>query len=165
MKLQSTDIAAVTLSASVHEEMLREIREDIARIKAQLETLLAVEAYHAGKAGKSRASQAEHHYLENNGQSLDTERANKGKSHGRLAGLGQREAAIEVMREAGRPMRCGDIARSMVSGGYVYKQGTAKLANTLFTSLRRGPGMFAKTGKGLWALRIEPEATKQDDED
>src|SRR5688500_12162752 len=107
------------MNTNIHSDVLQEVRLDIAELEKQLAGLRAVEAYHAAKCGApaKHGPKPEHTH---NGQTK------------RFKGMGQREAATIVMREAGKPMRTGDIARAMLANGFEYAD-VAKLSNSLFT--------------------------------
>jgi hypothetical protein len=159
MKMKAMDLSVASDSGSMHAEILREVRQDIAALKERLEKLLAVEAYHAEKVGTSHISNGVAGEKYSNGHRLtDSVAASKQKPPGRFAGLGQREAAIAMLREAGKPLRCGEIARGIKGGGYDFPHDAILLANSLSTSFRRCPKVFRKAGRGLWALK-DPQAS------
>jgi hypothetical protein len=65
--------------------------------------------------------------------------------------MGQRQAAVDVLQKAGRPMKTAEIAKAMIEGGYPFNGGDYnKLAGYLFTSFKRAERQIKKVGVGLW---------------
>lgn len=69
------------------------------------------------------------------------------------ASLKQVDAAAEVLRSAGRPMRTPDIAAALIAGGFPMTD-IKRLKVSLFTSMMRKPTVFEKVGSGMWTLRV-----------
>lgn len=142
------------MQPSTPSDLLAEVRRDIGALQAKIDQLRSVEAYLADKIGDINRSAA-------NGAAR-YEQMNSERDQRRFSKMGQRQAAIAVMKEVGQPMRSGDVARAMMSGGYPYKLGVGKLSNSLFTSFTRGPGVFQKVGPGTWALtELLPEEQRE----
>jgi len=60
------------------------------------------------------------------------------------------DAAMAVIRAAGRPLRAKEIAERMVAGGFEARE---SLPITVTTAIRRRDDLFRKVDRGLFALR------------
>lgn len=69
----------------------------------------------------------------------------------RFANMRQIDAAEQILSEAGRPMKTGEISKALLEGGF-HQRDSKKLTTSLFTSLTRKPEVFRKAGTGLWDL-------------
>jgi hypothetical protein len=148
--------------ADVHRDILNEVERDILVLGEKLQKLQAVAEYHASKLGVQvqiptplaggAAAQ--------NGSHADS----NGHSATRFKNANQREAAAIVLREAGQPMRAGDIARQLVKYGYPKPAKMGKLTNALFTTMTRDSKRFKKVGVGLWGLASSTD-TQETEED
>jgi len=133
------------MNPSAHRAFLEEVDRDIARLQA-------VRDYHASKMGVSKH--------EDNGQnSVSTVPSNT--SPGRFKSSGQRDAAYAILSEAKGALKSKAIAVAMVANGYPSKpEKLGKLANALYTMMKRNPGQFKKVGTGLWTVKAqESDAT------
>ena len=78
----------------------------------------------------------------------------KQREDGKLSGL---DAAAQILKEAGEPMRCKDIVEKMLAKGLWTTNGKTP-ASTLYSAMLReidtkpGASRFAKTGRGLFTL-------------
>jgi hypothetical protein len=145
------------MNADLHREFLREIQQEMAGLSEKLRQLRSVADYHASKLGISIPAADEMSSplppLATNGHKRP---ATVGIVANRFKSASQREAAETIIREAGRPMRCGEIARTMVEFGYPRPDKMSKLTNSLFTSMTRDTKRFRKAGTGLFGL-VDPE--------
>jgi hypothetical protein len=133
---------------STHEQMLDQVRQEIAVLEDQLALLRAVEQYHSQKArGKVVVTLAPLRI----GISAIPPTVSMTPSGKRFAALNQTDAAAEVLREAGRPLSTAEIAEALVQGG-VRAKSPARLKASLFPAMQRKPSVFRKAGPGRWAL-------------
>jgi hypothetical protein len=78
----------------------------------------------------------------------------KVRQDGKMSGL---DAAAQVLKDKGEPMRCKDIVESMLAKG-LWKTNGKTPAATLYSAMLReidtkpGASRFVKTGRGLFGL-------------
>ncbi len=129
------------MEQSLHTQALAEIRRDIADLESQLELLRAVERYHAAKAGVLPTAPV------GNGQHDNGKPAEAGE----FAGMTMRDAAVIILRRAGRKVPTGWIAKELLAGGYQSKNPDGA-RNALYAMMKRETGLFLNTGDGVWQL-------------
>src|SRR5262245_15695009 len=96
------------MQLDAHREVLNEIQQEIAALNERLGQLQAVADYHASKLNGSKLPDSRSHT--GNGQ--------RSGLSARLKNRNQREAAAIVISESEKPMRVGDIARTLMENGY-----------------------------------------------
>jgi hypothetical protein len=134
-------LSAMAKTESTHQQMLDQVRQEIQALESQLAVLRAVEQYHAHKA----SGDAEPAVVR-----LTVSPVTIGGAP-RFTNMNQTDAAVEVLREAGRPLSTADIAKALVQGG-VRAKAPDRLKASLFPAMQRKPAVFRKAGPGLWAL-------------
>lgn len=154
--------------ANAHREILAEVEHDIAVLTDKLRQLQAVASYHASKLGvdnghapetpinRLTAREAVHVYSDVSRMFSEGTAAST-----RFKNANQREAAALILKEAGRPLRAGDIARTLIKGGYPKPTKLGKLTNSLFTSMTRDERRFKKVGVGMWAYVGDKDAAEE----
>lgn len=121
------------------QELLHEVRQDVAEAERGLEELRRVERYLLSKA-------------EGQPTLFDNVHQQDQRSIGDLCGKTQVDAAEAVLRAAHGPLNTGAIVEAMVARGYQEKGDRKQLENSVFSVMRRRPERFRKVAKGTWAL-------------
>lgn len=144
------------MDPALHSQAFSEVQAELAALKQQIALLESVAAYHQARSGALNG----HHSKAIASQSAHSSTSSDSRKE--FVDMGQREAAIAVMRRHAKPMRTGDVARAMIAGGFPWHRTHANLSNSLFTSFSRGPTIFSKVSKGLWVLIDESGEHEQD---
>jgi HB1, ASXL, restriction endonuclease HTH domain len=64
------------------------------------------------------------------------------------------DAAVRILRDAGRPMKTDEIVDSLMAVGHCQgRQDRKQLVNSVYSLLRQAPLKVAKTAPGQWSLR------------
>ncbi len=133
------------MQSNHHLQALQEVRADIAELERQLADLRAVERWHAGKVEDATPEKTEP------APARTTEGSANGKRPPEFAALNMADAAVIVLRRAGKQMSTPEIAREIMSGGYPTRNPDG-IRNATFSMLNREKERFRKVGKGEWEL-------------
>lgn len=143
------------MTTDIHALALKELTSEIQRLEKELAEARAVQSYHAARAVNVDAvydkPKPATEVVTGTSVANPVATGGTGATLSQLATLTQYEAAAAVLRNAGTPLKTGQIAEAMISGGFPQKD-RKKLTISLFTSLMRKPEVFTKAGSGLWKL-------------
>lgn len=130
--------------------LLDVVQQDIARLEIELARVRDLAAYLSNKLAENEAATA-------SPADVAAETSSSAAAH--FSRLKQVDAAEIVLREHG-PMRTMAIVDELLRRGYPVGGEAAKkkkrLANSLFSAMRKLPQRFVKCGKGMWNLARTP---------
>gem|GEM_PF-4893674 len=138
------------MATDIHAAALEQINVEIQRLESELAIAKAVANYHAARVAKTESADTKRERISKAVGNVQIREATAG-SETPYAAMTQYEAAATVLRNAGKPLKTGEIADEMISGGFPQTD-RKKLSISLFTSLLRKKDVFEKAGSGLWKL-------------
>jgi hypothetical protein len=142
--------------SSIHAAALSDIEEEILSLEQKLAEAKAAASYHTAKLSRSDLSSQHQHSGDGDERKQSktpvTPRAIHAAPNQRFATMRQIDAAAQILKESGQPLKTAAIVQEMVDGGFP-QQDVSKLRTSLFTSLTRKPEVFEKVGTGLWGLK------------
>jgi hypothetical protein len=125
--------------------LLADVQQEIATLEARLSELRTVERWLASKSAKAAAAVVE------NGVPVRSEPHAAAVKESPYRRLTVRQAALDVLRKAGKPLKTRSITEALLAGGY-QTTNVDTMNTTVFSTLDREADLFKKVGPGLWAL-------------
>lgn len=137
------------MDKSLHAAAVEELEAEIAKKTAEIAELRRVRDWHATRLRS--ALPAPHRYSPLGTRIPET--VVNGTATNQYSDMTQRDAAVAVLKAAGKPLSTSDIANAMIAGGCGHDGNTIR--NSVYAALHRDPETFVRKGEGrygLWAL-------------
>ena len=135
----------------LHAAVLAEVREKIANLRVELDTLVAVERYHAAQLGGSANGLTHTTVLAKQVEAGVQARDVKDKSW--------HDAAAIALRSIGKPASAVDVLEVLLAAGRGADMDRKIARAGVFTAMNRRRDMFHKNDDGTWSL-VEWEGGK-----